>query len=94
MEKQAGGLVPDQRVEIRLAKAKPIFEDLDAWLRAQFPKVSGKSELAKAIRYALTRMRRLRPYLDHGFLEADNNCVERSMKPVALGRTNLLFVGS
>ena len=94
MEKQARGLVPDQRVEIRQAKAKPIFEDLEAWLHAQLPKISGKSELAKAIRYALTRMRRLRPYLDHGFLEADNNCAERSMKPVALGRKNFLFVGS
>ncbi len=94
VEKEARGLVPDQRVEIRQAKAKPIFEDLEAWLHAQLPKISGKSELAKAIRYALTRMRRLRPYLDHGFLEADNNSAERSMKPVALGRKNYLFVGS
>ncbi len=55
---------------------------------AQLPKISGKSELAKAIRYALTRMKKLRPYLDHGFLEADNNSAERSMKPIALGRKN------
>src|SRR3712207_7828525 len=34
------------------------------------------------------------PYLDHGCLEADNNCAERAMKPVALGRKNFLFVGS
>ena len=85
--------MPDQRVEIRQAKAEPIFEDLEAWLHAQLPKLSGKSELAKAIRYALTRMKKLRPYLAHGFLEADNNCAERSMKPVALGRKNYLFVG-
>ena len=94
VEKEARGLAPDQRVEIRKAKAKPIFEDLEAWLQAQLPKISGKSELAKAIRYALTRMRKLRPYLDHGFLEADNNSAERSMKPVALGRKNWLFAGS
>ena len=60
----------------------------------QLPKISGKSELAKAIRYALTRMKRLRPYLDHGFLEIDNNSAERAMKPIALGRKNFLFVGS
>jgi hypothetical protein len=53
-----------------------------------------KSELAKAIRYALARMGRLRPYLDHGCLEAENNCAERAMKPVALGRKSFLFVGS
>lgn len=46
------------------------------------------------MRYALTRMEKLRPYLDHGFLEADNNSAERSMKPIALGRKNFLFVGS
>jgi transposase len=58
------------------------------------PKISGKPELAKAIRYALARVRKLRPYLDHGCLEADNNAAERAMKPIALGRKNFLFVGS
>jgi transposase len=58
------------------------------------PRISGKSELAKAIRYALARMRKLRPYLEHGCLEADNNTAERAMKPIALGRKNFLFVGS
>ncbi len=37
---------------------------------------------------------RVRPYLDHGFLEIDNNSAERAMKPIALGRKNYLFVGS
>jgi transposase len=94
VEKEARGLAPEERVEIRQAKAKPILEDLEAWLQAQIPKISGKSELAKAIRYALTRMKRLWPYLDHGVLEADNNCAERAMKPIAIGRKNFLFVGS
>ena len=58
------------------------------------PKISGKSELAKAIRYALARLGKLRPYLEQGCLEADNNAAERAMKPVALGRKNFLFVGS
>jgi len=37
---------------------------------------------------------RLRPYLDHGVLEIDNNAAERAMRSVALGRKNYLFVGS
>jgi len=94
VEKQARGLAPDQRVGIRRAKAEPIFEDLEAWLHAQLPKISGKSELAKAIRYGLTRMKKLRPYLAHGFLEADNNSAERSMRSIAVGRKNWLFAGS
>jgi hypothetical protein len=63
-------------------------------LQAQLPRISGKSELAKAIRYALARMRKLRPDLEQGCLEADNNGAERALKPVALGRKNYLFVGS
>jgi hypothetical protein len=70
VEKAARGSSPDERVRLRQARAKPIFDDLEAWLHAQLPKISGKSELAKAIRYALTRMKRLRPYLDHGFQHA------------------------
>ena len=56
--------------------------------------ISGKSPLAGAIRYALTRMERLRPYLDNGILELDNNAAERGMRAIALGRKNYLFVGS
>ena len=39
-------------------------------------------------------MKRLRPYLDHGILELDNNTAERAMRSVAVGRKNYLFVGS
>lgn len=39
-------------------------------------------------------MTRLRGYLDHGILELDNNTAERSMRAIALGRKNYLFMGS
>ena len=94
VEKEARGQPPDKRRQIRQDKAKPILDDLEAWLHAQLPKISGKTPLAGAIRYALTRIKRLRPYLDHGILELDNNTAERSMRPIALGRKNYLFMGS
>lgn len=94
VEKEARGQPPQDRVRLRQERAKPIFDNLDSWLGGQLQKVPGKSELAKAIRYALTRMKKLRPYLDQGFLELDNNAAERAMKPVAIGRKNYLFVGS
>jgi transposase len=94
VEKQARGLPPDKRVEIREAGAKTIFESLESWLAAQLPSISGKSPLAAAIRYGLTRIARMRSYLDHGILEIDNNCAERAMRAIALGRKNYLFVGS
>ncbi|MCP5080764.1 MAG: IS66 family transposase [Alphaproteobacteria bacterium] len=94
IEKEARGRSPEERVVIRQKKAKPIFDDLETWLHAQLPKISGKSPLAKAIRYALARMRKTRPYLENGFLELENNTCERALKPVAIGRKNWMFAGS
>jgi len=88
VEKVARGLPPDKRTAIRQVEAKPAFDSLEAWLNGQLPNISGKSPLASAIRYALTRMARMRPYLDHGILELDNNTAERAMRAVALGRKN------
>ena len=65
-----------------------------AWLAQQLPRISGKSPLAAAIRYALTRMERMRPYLDNGMLELDTNTAERGMRAIALGRKKYLLVGS
>jgi transposase len=39
-------------------------------------------------------MKRLRPYIDHGILELDNNTAERAMRSIAVGRKNWLFAGS
>ncbi|HCP80468.1 MAG TPA: IS66 family transposase, partial [Octadecabacter sp.] len=85
IEKEARGSPPNRRVEIRQAQAKPLFDGLETWLHAQLPCISGKSPLVGAIRYALTRIARLRPYLDHGILEIDNNTAERAMRSVANG---------
>ena len=94
IETEARGQPPDQRASIRQAKAQPILDDLAVWLAEQLLRISGKTPLAGAIRYAITRLKRLRPYLDHGVLELDNNCAERAMRGVAIGRKNYLFMGS
>jgi len=79
VEKGGRGSPPDERPVARQTKAKPIFDDLESWLHALRPKISGKTPLASAIHYALTRMKRLWPYLENGFLDPDNNTAERSM---------------
>ncbi len=94
VEKEARGKPSEERVAIRQEKAKPIFDELETWLHAQLPNISGKSPLAQAIRYALGRLPKARGYLNHGFLEADNNIAERAIKPVATGRKNWMFAGS
>jgi transposase len=94
VEKQARGQSPEDRAALRQADAKPVFDNLEVWLRKQLPKLPRKSPLADAIRYALDRLPKARPYLDNGFLEIDNNSAERSMRPIGLGRKNYLFMGS
>ena len=57
VEKEGRRRPPEERVQLRQARAKPILDDLESWLQAQLPRISGKSELAKAIRYALSRFK-------------------------------------
>ena len=94
VEKEARGQSPEERATLRQSKAKPIFDNLESWLQLQLPKMSGKTPLAQAIRYALGRMPKARAYLNNGMLELDNNICERSIRPIALGRKNYLFMGS
>ena len=94
VEKAARDRPPEERIRLRQGDARPVLDELEAWLTAQLPALSAKTPLAGAIRHALTRLPKLRPYLEHGVLEADNNCAERAMRTIALGRRNYLFVGS
>ena len=94
VETQARFLPAAERVALRQEHAKPIFDGLEVWLKEQLGQISGKTPLAKAIRYALARLPKERPYLDHGFLEFNNNTAERAVRPVAVGRKNYLFMGS
>jgi hypothetical protein len=56
--------------------------------------LSGKSDLAAAMRYALSLWTALTRFCDDGRLEIDNNAAERAIWPLALGRKNYLFAGS
>ena len=83
-----------ERMALRQEYAKPIFDDLEVWLKKQLGKISSKTPLAKVIKYALARLPKAQPYLDHGFLEFDNNTAKRAVRPITLGRKNYLFIGS
>ena len=73
---------------------KPILVELRAFLDATMAKISGKSSLAGAIRYAVSRWTALTRYIDDGRLEMSNNAAERAIRPLSLGRKNYLFAGS
>lgn len=40
VEKEARYTSPDERVALRQARARPIFDELETWLRQQLPKIS------------------------------------------------------
>ncbi len=48
VEKEARYKPPDERVALRQTRAKPIFDELETWLKQQLPKISGKTSLAEA----------------------------------------------
>jgi transposase len=94
LEATIRGSPAEERREVRKARAGPLLEDFKGWLEAMLAKVSARSALATAIRYALSRWKALVRYVDDGRVEPDNNAAERALRAVALGRKNFLFAGS
>jgi transposase len=88
------GRPAEERLHARTTRARPLLESLHDWLQSTLALVSRKSEIAVAIRYALSRWRALLRYCDDGRVEIDNNAAERALRAVALGRKNYLFAGS
>ena len=94
VEADIRGRSPPERREVRQRRSAPILADLKAFLGATLAKISGKSSLAGAIRYATSRWEALTRFVDDGRLEMTNNAAERAIRPLALGRKNYLFAGS
>jgi transposase len=84
----------DPRNTFRLKKASPVLAELHGWLKENIIQVLPKSAIGIAIAYTLHLWPRLVRYLDDGRYEIDNNLIENSIRPVALGRKNYLFAGS
>ncbi|RXK87428.1 IS66 family transposase [Filimonas effusa] len=80
--------------EVRRIKAVPILKNMGLWLQQQYIQVLPQSAIGKAIAYSLQRWERLSAYVNDGKLNIDNNPVENSIRPIALGRKNYLFAGS
>ena len=94
IERQGTELSPEQRQQLRLAKARPLIENLHGWLIHQRAQITNGTRTAKAIDYTLKRWAALIRYLDDGKVPIDNNWVENQIRPWALGRKNWLFAGS
>lgn len=84
----------EKRKEVRQKEAVPILQHLGQWMKQQQGNVLPKSPIGKALAYSVERWEKLCVYTQDGMLSIDNNPVENSIRPIALGRKNFLFCGS
>ena len=82
------------RVAARQERSAIIVRDLFTLWQVTLPRVSGKSKLAEALRYAISRREVFERFLTDGRIEIDSNIVERAIRPQATIRKNSLFTGS
>lgn len=78
----------------RQENALPLLNEFKQWMDDHLMTVAPKSSIGIAIAYTLNLWPRLSRYVEDGRLYIDNNLIENSIRPIALGRKNYLFAGS
>ena len=94
VERETHDLDALARLELRQSRSKPIAQELHDWLKEKRQLLAKSDVTAKAIDYSLCNWSSLTHFLSDGNVPIDNNAVENSVRPLALGRRNWLFVGS
>ncbi len=94
IEERLTGKPPAERLRVRQAESKPIYDDLLIWCDAYRKVEPPSSLLGKAVRYLTNHKTALMRFLDDGTLPIDNGVVERLHRRAAIGRRNYLFAGS
>jgi hypothetical protein len=88
------GYTTDEIKDYRQEHAVPILKTLHQLLHTQITNSLPQSPLGMALQYTLARWDKLIVYLRDGNLRIDNNLVENSIRPIAIGRKNYLFAGN
>ena len=83
-----------QRASLRRELSYPIIRALEAWALNEAGSVLPKSPIGKAIHYLLSHIRQLSRYVNDGRYKVDNNDIENSVRPLAVGRKGYLFCGN
>ena len=83
-----------QRAELRKRLAYPILCAFEKWIVNYYPKAIPKGRMSKALSYTYSLFHRLSRYHLDGRYQIDNNLIENSIRPLALGRKNYLFCGN
>lgn len=87
-------LTDEQVRKRRQQEAVPVLDELHRWMAEQYKTLLPSAPLTAAIGYSLKRWERLCYSTKDGKLCPDNNAVENSIRPAAIGRHNYLFAGS
>jgi transposase len=88
------GVEGEQRRLLREQASKPVLEQLHGYLLQIRDELLPKSEAGQAVAYVLKNWTALTRYLEDGDLSIDNNHTERSIRGIAVGRNNWVFLGS
>ncbi|WFU65407.1 IS66 family transposase [Bradyrhizobium brasilense] len=94
IERAINGCDADDRRAVRQEQSKPLLDDMHAWLLRERETLSRSSEVLKPINYMLRRWEGFARFLDDGRICLTNNCAERALRGIALGRRNWTFAGS
>jgi hypothetical protein len=94
LEAEVRGQSPEARAAARQTVSVPIVAELFSLWQKTLPRISGKSKLAEALRYAIARQEIFERFLTDGLIELDSNIVERAIRPQTITRKNSLFAGS
>jgi transposase len=93
IENEIRGLLPPERCDRRLKHAPAIWEAMKAKADQLKPVLLPKSTLGKAVNYFINEYEALLGYMRDGRYEIDNNLIENSIRPTAIGRRRWLFIG-
>ena len=94
IERAINGRSADGRRAVRQEQSKPLLDDMHDWLLRERETLSSSSEVLKPMNYMLRRWDDFARFLDDGRVCLTNNCAERALRGIALGRRNWTFAGS
>ena len=94
VEAEGKALTIDARQQLRAEKSLPQLQVFHNWLLQARVTIAQGGASAKALDYTLKRWPALIRYAQTGHLPIDNNPVENSIRPIAIGKKNWLFAGS
>jgi hypothetical protein len=95
IEREAKGLAPSQRLELRKARIGPLWKELLAWAEKQdAERARDRSLIGRAVRYRRSHREALGRFLIDGRIKLTNNACENALRKVVVGRHNWVFVGS